>query len=256
MLPKKGEIELPKWFVMEKYEGTKDLDPLGWYVQIRRRLRFNLFPMDPGWPLEFELEDIRENPLGPDKFDTRLPSEFSSSSEGVRLATYGDIKTLWSSFHHKSKPMPEESKKSFWRKTSEVLELLKTPAHLLSDLPSFSQGKRALLIVNLEIPKKLLQQRFKFLLESIPDRKVGVKKKPRSIDNELGILSDFAVLPYWDISFWANELQKKITDEEMCDILFPGLKAGAETVRKTTKKYAKRVFSIPYLDILGAVIGK
>ncbi len=115
----------------------------------------------------------------------------------------------------------------------------------------------ASLMVNLDLPDKMLIEGFKAELKRIRSKQVRRKKNIRSFTFNSDYLIDRGVIPYIDISIWAQINQKKMPTNKVIanHIYIPDPNGGndGERVRKTTTKLVKQVLSEEFLTGLASV---
>ena len=105
-----------------------------------------------------------------------------------------------------------------------------------------------MIIVNLNIPDRLLIKEFKRFLKSRQEGGNGTPKKKRYRAPNFDELHKFGVLPYVDLQLWCLQENSEITNRVFANAIFPPGKGGEEVVRKTTKKLANHWMQ--HLDIV------
>ena len=271
--------ELPSWFKLKKYDATSTLDGTGWYEQLSIRnslykslLRknsevFSITEQD----LEV-LEALRKNPIVDinncfvmkvlfcDALLWELKSGEPRYSLGVHMTSVRE--------HYLTEKDIEDEKRTYARNffnqnfgddfLEEACEPIKYPHQDWIDDPIDNIRSSADFNVHLNIdmglPDKVLIDQFKqFLI----DLRSPLKEAGISIDNKLRPdfegWTKFAILPYLDLSAWAEIEGMKISNRTMADAIFLKGEGGEEVVRKTTKKIAEEILTKGHLNKLAAI---
>lgn len=246
----------PDWFSLSKYEGVKDLDLEGWFVQIHRRFSFfKELVDDPIEKKELEdeyrlrLEEVRENPLGNDPRYKPKPAKDAWNDGGVALATPLNLAPLLAILYQDPEGNHPFSPKKISAAHKNGEKWATEP--FINPFPEFDCYP--FLTCNLELPDEILKEGFASLLLSLRTRKPWKDIKPLDVKVEMQSWCEFAVLPYWDLKTWAEEKKIHITQSKMTECIFlPGEK-DLNAIRNTTKKKAEKIFSEKFLAVLGAL---
>ncbi|MDO9366113.1 MAG: DUF6387 family protein [Methylotenera sp.] len=271
--------ELPSWFKLGKYDVAKILDATGWYEQLSARRNLKLYvdrDIHDGSPSSLQtlevLEALRATPIIDVKSNLlvnvllaggsleELKSGSPRYSLGVHMTTVRE--------HYLAEGNIEDEKRTYARNFFAQIfsgDLFKEPYVPLKytckdwiDEPiDFIKSNQSLdinLTVDISLPDSVLIEQFKLFLREMrsPLKQAGI-----SIDNKLRPDFDgwakFGVLPYLDLSLWAEVEGLKIPNRVMADAIFPRGEGGEEVVRKTTQKLAYETLTESHLNKLAAL---
>jgi hypothetical protein len=264
----KKKSDLPSWFDLSKYDGTKQLSAEEWYWQLALRIHFNLFvnnETESFWRVQPDSERKREylhskellavircTPI----FDIAASDAKNAVSYlkpngpscGVSYTTTANIASRLAMLS------PEEHKQILtadWGQDSR--EFSETPIHKWTPTPNTVPHSEVILSVDLDVPERLLMEHFAALVREA--------KKNRSDDSVRFRTPDFrewhrlGLLPYLDLYIWECEVGTNIPVRVYADAIFSGDEEGEETVRKSTSRIAQQVIngSTDILSVLGAL---
>lgn len=271
--------ELPDWYKLEKYETAKSLDAAGWYEQlsIRSCLKSLLsYELKENLPISQQnlevLEGFRTTPIidvnnnflirvlccGGELWE--LKTEDPKYSLGVHMTTVREHYLTEQSIEIEKRTYARNFFSQIWGEGifDEPYVPLKYPCTDWIDEPidgiTNTSGYTINVSVDLGLPDKVLIEQFKQMLESRrkPLLKVGI-----FIENKLRPdfegWAKFGVLPYLDLSTWAELEGVKIPNRVMADAIFPAGEGGEEVVRKTTQKIADEMLTKSHLNKLAAI---
>ncbi|MDO9205293.1 DUF6387 family protein [Methylotenera sp.] len=265
--------ELPSWFILEKYDAAKTLDAAGWYEQllvrhdIRKYLKSNISDV-----IKNQFMLLQKSPIIyvddsasfgafflTDKL-YELKAKKPNYSLGVHRLTVQELYLIENNIEGEKRTYA----RNYFRNRFNMF--LIPPLDFPDDYPfkpwldepvsniNESQDSHIHVSVDMGLPDKALIEQFKRLLINLrsPLQQVGV-----SIDNKLRPDFDgwakFGVLPYLDLSIWAEIEGVKIPNRVMADAIFPEGEGGEEVVRKTTQKLADETLTESHLNKLAAL---
>ena len=238
--------ELPNWFDLENYNRANQLDLEGWIVQLHLR------QMIQGFLLRVGLTGIVDDYRLPDKSNTLREPITPISIQDSLLITEGLKNTvsipskLWQApshfdFFEQSDGIADAESILSWFHNAEV----KKPAQdtYLAELNN-NHLLRPFLKADLTAPDSILLASFKRWLTK--ERKLLARQRVqkftkvtfrRWVSNQ--------VLPYIDLTYWADCNGKQIPHWLMGKILFPGHNQGDTTdrVRQTTEKASQEIMT-------------
>lgn len=238
--------ELPNWFNLENYDRANQLHLEGWVVQLYLR------QMIQGFLLQVELTGIIDDYQLPDESDIlKEPIAPISIQDGLLIteglkSAVGIPPELWQApshfdfFEQSDEISDTESILSWFHKTDSNKSTQDTYLaeqnnnHLL----------RSFLRVDLTAPDSILLASFKRWLAK--ERKHVTRQRIQKFTK--ATLRRWAVnqvLPYIDLTYWADRNSKQIPHWLMGKILFPGHNQGDTTdrVRQTTEKTAQEIMT-------------
>ena len=274
----KNVRDLPSWFVLTKYDGTKTLDAAGWYEQLKVRseiLWYLIYERETESELyETALNKIYETPIVDvmSNFELNLLfadgniNEFRSKSTryslGVQMTTVRQ--------HYQTEHNIEIEKRNYARDFfKDVFEFdaddmladleLRYPYQDWLDEPIDNNQSEphkyfVNIRVNMALPYKVLINQFESLIaglsSELDERGVSIRSKIR-LDFESW--NKFAILPYLDLLIWSMSEGKKIPNRVVADAIFRLGEGGEEVVRKTTQKLASLVLTDSHLQLLASI---
>jgi hypothetical protein len=240
--------DLPEWYALEKYQAASRLGSLGWYWQLAARIEiqklvmyydeFSKFPDNENIRQLFAiskdlLDEIRRRPI----FDAMAP-EVAQRFIGQNL------------------PLPIGSGVRYFRDDldSHLSELQGShlqPSPTLDMAVALTLSNQIALTVSLDVPEKLLIENFIALIREAKAARANDETPPtRFRKPDFTEWVRLGVLPYLDLTMWAQQEKVTIPNRVMADALFPGGEAGEEVVRKTTEKLAGQLLNSDILNTL------
>ena len=263
--------DLPKWFDLNKYTSTEQLDALGWLEQLT--VRHNLLFWFSRGSKSFEelLPLLRKNPIFNTNDDLKARvllrsgaldsissgDDFSKYALGVHMLTVREYFQKQMNFDDEKGDYAAKFFKQFkldWlskrRLKYKCMDWIDQPVDAItsSHIPNLT------LSVNLNLPDKLLFEQFEALIKNI---RSNLKRDDIQLENnqkfEAKNLIKFAVLPYLDLKINSLLDDVNITNRVMADAIFPQGEGGEEVVRKTTKPLAESVLGKGFLEKLEAI---
>lgn len=247
--------QLPDWFDLNNYKGSYKLDLEGWITQISLRTMAKGFlkkVIFTGIVDDFQLTklDGSENPITEMEVKGNAPVHDLTLNEAIRIA---EVVKMLKIFSPEAWEAPSFYENFFERGETKGLietfnELNGTDSEKLKYYPlNFFYRlpiHNGLIDVNLTVPDKILLKFFKKWLADKRKYKNGYELFKKT--HTKSILRRWAtnqVLPFVDLSYWAELHGVEVPHWLMADALFPGKYEGdkIEKVRKTTKKNAEEV---------------
>lgn len=258
--------ELPKWFKLDKYEFTRELDALGWYEQFFVRGTFL-----------YHARDMRENnEIFPDDFKQAMQASrenpYTIIDDDPRLARYCTYDTPKHMHAHPLKTLKQKSTRGLnaiksitlrdyvgykFLMRSERVRYIEDWYNLPDnkkelfpqDAPWFNEpicnsyspmfGKsQDIVMINLRLPDSFLIESFK---EHLAERRkeVNVFSAKHFRESDYNNWINLGVLPYLDLIIWGIETETQIPNRILADALYPSGEKGEETIRKTTSQLAE-----------------
>jgi hypothetical protein len=108
-----------------------------------------------------------------------------------------------------------------------------------------------LIHVDLNLPDQLLIKQFESRLSQL---RKDIHSNFLALQSRTSMesFSKYAVLPYLDLSIWAEQEKISIPNRVMADAIFPLGEGGEENIRKTTKPLSKQLLTDDSLNRLAA----
>ena len=274
----KNVRDLPSWFVLTKYDGTKTLDAAGWYEQLKVRseiLWYLIYERETESELyETALNKIYETPIVDVMSNFELNLLFADGninefrSKSIRYSLGVQMTTVRQ--HYQTEHNIEIEKRNYARDFfKDVFEFdaddmladleLRYPYQDWLDEPidnnqSEPHNYFVNIRVNMALPYKVLINQFESLIaglsSELDERGVSIRSKIR-LDFESW--NKFAILPYLDLLIWSMSEGKKIPNRVVADAIFRLGEGGEEVVRKTTQKLASLVLTDSHLQFLASI---
>lgn len=265
--------ELPTWFKLEKYEAAKKLDAVGWYEQLLVRhaiktfLKSNIsdviktqFQLLQKSPIVYIDEDCVFGQFFLSDKLFELKTKKPNYSLGVHKLTVHELYLIENNIEEEKRTYA----RNYFRNRFNMFLIppldypVKYPFKPWIDEPI--DGIRRTLDndvhvrVDLGLPDKVLIEQFKQMLESIrkPLLKVGVSVENKQRPDFEG-WAKFGILPYVDLTIWAEIEGVTIPNRVMADAIFLVGEGGEEVVRKTTQKLAEEMLTESHLNKLAAL---
>lgn len=249
--------ELPNWFDLKNYQHANKLDLEGWVVQLHLRQMIQGFflevvltgivddyqlsldtksnaPREPVSPISLQdallITEGVKNTIAIPTESWQAPSHFNFLEQSDNII---DTESLLSWLHNTD---GKRSPKDFYLASH-------TPGHLL----------RPFLKIDLTTPDSIILDSFKRWLAK--ERKLLSRRRIQKFTK--ATLQRWAInqlLPYIDLTHWANLNAKQIPYWLMGKVLFPGQNQGDTTdrVRQTTEKAAKEILTDSYIQTIAA----
>ncbi len=254
-----GIQDLPNWFNLENYVRANQLDLEGWIVQLYLR------QMIQGFLLRVGLTGIVDDYQLPDESNALKEPITSISIQDSLLITEGLKNTvgippkLWQApshfdfFEQSDEITDTESVLSWFHKTGSDKSTQDTYLaeqnnnHLL----------RPFLRVDLTTPDSILLASFKRWLAK--ERKHLARQRLQKFTKAtLRRWAANQVLPYIDLTYWADRNNKQIPHWLMGKVLFPGHNQGDTTdrARQTTEKTAQEIMTEACLQAMVAQLAE
>jgi hypothetical protein len=259
----RAHSELPDWFDLKNYKFLSDLDSAGWYEQLFAReqlfllikLRSDKSKMPDESSLSFKMareiwssakvsfknSEVLSAACGYDGANSRVSSSYSRSVHSLTYREYlqeGD----------KIKDEQKLNADLWWENIKSDRLDVADPAIRLSrkvmgfiDSPLYISQKftatRAVAEIDLTMPDAMLVASFKtWLSDTRADFCLAAPTQYRRLD--FASWCRVGVLPYIDLTSWAELSGRKIPNRVMANTIFPTGEGGEETIRKTTAPLA------------------
>jgi hypothetical protein len=274
----KRHSELPAWFALEKYEGTKHLDAAGWYEQLLiRRICLFMFTdktttLDelgtPYYILNARLNIVRDNPI----VDTAQHFVFShvirwtdlyelkprkpQHTFGIHAMTTGDL------MHLESK-MTEKKRQYMQGLLNELLDSqnkdkqqynwqpwMDKPLYRISN--HLRKSFKRPILLDLALPDEVLIEHFKHYLPILRKTLCMSKEKVKMKKLNYKHWAELGLLPYLDLKIWGYDAHVSITNHVMADAILKRGFGSEEMVRKTIAPLALQLLTDESLRILAA----
>ncbi len=276
--------DLPAWFDLAKYQAATTLGAAGWVEQLSIRAELKTWLEEDGHLLgespsgavrEYHglnmaaLTALRENPFRDFRTDDSLRVHFLLSMDGAESQPRSalGVRRLTTHEFYLYEAMVDANVRDYSRRyfahvfenAPAIRDPLSHPgrAKFLSSIDAAARvdSQWATVRVDLTLPDRLLQDQLLELLSEL--RKASEDASltaPKPFRLDFAGWLRFGVLPYIDLTLWAIQNRKRISNRVMADAIFSRWEAaGEEVVRKTTAGLAKKLLSPGYLRFLEAV---
>jgi hypothetical protein len=255
--------DIPDWFYLSNYKFLEELDSAGWYEQLFARKQ--LFLMlgyrankkkaiaveELAYRAAFEIwekvnvslaeSSVLSSMCGHDAANGRVQSDYANPIHSLTYRQYLQQET-------KIKEDSKEKANKWWENISsfdfgagstdlnlayQVMEFIDLPLYMSQR----STSLHAIADVDLTMPDAVLVEAFKtWLARTRADFCLESPKQYRKPDFASWVR--LGVLPYIDLTSWAEISGKSIPNRLMANLLFPSGEGGEETIRKTTAPIA------------------
>ena len=246
----KSTSDLPGWYSLEKYAGTSELDAAAWFEQIwvRRAIADAISTKNIDSNSQTQWTRVQQTPII-DSANNRGLRELTDANYDedpiYALAVYPlTLFELWRMYES----LRFDPNDDLWilehgaavgsaDQSTPVRSGGQVPAYeAMTDLGKETWGN--VIRVDLALPEKILVDQFRSFIRASKDREAGAEKEKTIKSFGLKKWAQFGLLPYCDLSIWALEKDKNITNRVMADAIFSQGDGGEEVVRKTTSKIA------------------
>jgi len=257
--------DIPEWFSLNNYEFTSSLDAAGWYKQFSARQE---------WHHILEKYDIndatyqKEYRKGAEKLMSQIISHFGNLPEKVVYKSYlsgaetysvESLTVLSASYLHWEMNRLNISDDLLEREetediTNEEYEILNTPFAVALDRAGIiNPYEMTPIYVDLYVSDEQLKSDFEEWLEKF--RKIsGLYSDPKKYSKaKFQRWHKLKILPYLDLSYWANIQNTTITQSVYGAILFPDERDKDTTykIRSSVIPTARKAIDGTALHVLG-----
>lgn len=242
----KNSSQLPDWFELEKYAGTKDLTSIDWYWQIAARTHL---AQHITWaaPKEF-YERHKGNPVAMKALENqRVSAALLQASRqtpildiaeplhgGISIEDFLDKPSAGVSY-----ASPEDIKRhggetNFVRHTQISNEVMAN--------------------IDLDVPERLLIESFTAFIRQAKTRGfASTHEGDRFRTPNFKEWVRVGLLPYLDLALWGIEEDVTIPNRVYCNAIFPYADEGEDVIRKTTAPLAQQTLDGFFLKILATL---
>ncbi|MEE9451636.1 MAG: DUF6387 family protein [Gammaproteobacteria bacterium] len=253
----RSEKDLPTWFDITKYQAASTMDAKAWHAQLQARAECLQTYEDPSSIVEIFLKTAREGYLAsiavtPLIDCSKSTAEIIKSMFNVEIDNF---KSIWEGIYaptavhhinivHAYTALREILTADLYRLLAQWWDKMgpHTDNFFTGSDPAapewfdtpVSWRNYALFKINLDAPDDLIVEQCKAVLEKAREDQEVTPPKRCFTAKDFSKWYEFGVLPYCDLTIWANHANLTIPQRVMADAIFVDGEKGEESIRRAT----------------------